>query len=120
MRARYAFRRRTLWVLCLLGLPLGCAHAEGDPRTINAAEGPLVLELFTSQGCSSCPPADQLLSKLASAGSLADRAVAPLSFHVDYTWTCSVDKLRTAEDNKRRGELQDRRFTPEEPSPESP
>ena len=50
----------------------------------NAAEGPVVLELFTSQGCSSCPPADQLLSKLATAGSLADRAVAPLAFHVDY------------------------------------
>src|SRR5882724_10161154 len=86
MRAPHAYR--TLWALCLLGLPLGlplgCAHAEGDPRPTNAAEGPLVLELFTSQGCSSCPPADQLLSKLASAGSLADRSVAPLSFHVDY------------------------------------
>jgi len=79
---------RTLWALCLfglsLGLPFGCAHAEGDPRPTNATEGPLVLELFTSQGCSSCPPADQLLSKLASAGSLADRPVAPLTFHVDY------------------------------------
>jgi hypothetical protein len=49
-----------------------------------ATQGPIVLELFTSQGCSSCPPADQLLSKLASTGSLADRSIAPLSFHVDY------------------------------------
>ena len=89
MRAVYAsrglrIRLRILWALGLLGLPLGCARAEGDSRLPNAAEGPLVLELFTSQGCSSCPPADQLLSKLASAGTLADRAVAPLSFHVDY------------------------------------
>ncbi|HEX2687023.1 MAG TPA: DUF1223 domain-containing protein [Kofleriaceae bacterium] len=76
-----------LYALCLFGLPLACARADGQPRQprkTSAAEGPLVLELFTSQGCSSCPPADRLLSKIASAGSLADRAVAPLSFHVDY------------------------------------
>lgn len=76
MQARYA--------LCLLGLSLACARADGEPRKATAPEGPLVMELFTSQGCSSCPPADQLLSKIASAGSVADRAVAPLSFHVDY------------------------------------
>ena len=71
-------------VLALLGLAPACARAEGEPRPAGGAEGPVVLELFTSQGCSSCPPADQLLSKLASTGSLAERAVAPLSFHVDY------------------------------------
>ncbi|HET7501836.1 MAG TPA: DUF1223 domain-containing protein [Kofleriaceae bacterium] len=43
-----------------------------------------MLELFTSQGCSSCPAADRVLSKIASAGTFADRAVAPLAFHVDY------------------------------------
>jgi hypothetical protein len=78
---------RALYDLCLLGVllavPVACAHAEGDPRVASAAEGPLVLELFTSQGCSSCPPADRLLSKLAS-DSTADRSLAPLSFHVDY------------------------------------
>lgn len=76
MRARHA--------LCLLALPFACARAEGDPRTPNGPEGPIVLELFTSQGCSSCPPADLLLAKLASAGSVGERAVAPLAFHVDY------------------------------------
>jgi len=69
--------------LCLLALPFACARADGDPRPATA-EGPLVIELFTSQGCSSCPPADQLLSRLATAGVLGDRALAPLSFHVDY------------------------------------
>ncbi len=40
---------------------------------------PLVLELYTSQGCSSCPPAEALL------GELTERAdVLPLAFHVDY------------------------------------
>lgn len=46
--------------------------------------GPIVIELFTSQGCSSCPPADRLLTRLAGDPKLRDRVI-PLSFHVD-TW----------------------------------
>src|SRR5271170_848625 len=64
----------------LLGL-LGCATAAGDSRP---DEGPVVIELFTSQGCSSCPPADELLSRLAREGGLGGRKLAPLAFHVDY------------------------------------
>ena len=38
-----------------------------------------VVELFTSQGCSSCPPADKILGKLA-----IERDVLALGWHVDY------------------------------------
>jgi hypothetical protein len=44
-----------------------------------AAETKAVLELFTSQGCSSCPPADKLLGEYAQ-----DKDVLALSFNVDY------------------------------------
>ena len=44
-----------------------------------AAEDPVVVELFTSQGCNSCPPADVYLGKLAKR-----KRIIALSFHVDY------------------------------------
>ncbi|SNT74308.1 DUF1223 domain-containing protein [Paracoccus seriniphilus] len=40
---------------------------------------PVVVELFTSQGCSSCPPADAMIARLSER-----RDILPLSFHVDY------------------------------------
>ncbi|MEM7043780.1 MAG: DUF1223 domain-containing protein [Pseudomonadota bacterium] len=44
-----------------------------------AEDAPVVVELFTSQGCYSCPPADDLL------GELAEREdILPLAFHVTY------------------------------------
>jgi hypothetical protein len=46
---------------------------------IAAADGPVVVELFTSQGCSSCPPADRILGEIAS----RDDVIA-LALHVDY------------------------------------
>ena len=65
----------------LLVATVACAPAEGNP---GPARGPIVLELFTSQGCSSCPPADRVVSRLAADGKVGERAVIPLAFHVDY------------------------------------
>jgi hypothetical protein len=52
------------------------APSEGPPRTV-------LVELFTSQGCSSCPAADAFLRELPALG-LPRARVVPLAFHVDY------------------------------------
>ena len=62
---------RHLAALAILGLTASVA---------NAAERPVVVELFTSQGCSSCPPANAYLNELARGRS----DVLPLAFHVTY------------------------------------
>ena len=52
---------------------------EANDRLIISSPVPVVLELFTSQGCSSCPPADELFATYAQR-----RNVIALSFPVDY------------------------------------
>jgi hypothetical protein len=67
----------TLVAVCtaLIGLGAGRVAADGP----KAAGPKVVIELFTSQGCSSCPAADKLLGELAK-----DSSILPMSLSVDY------------------------------------
>lgn len=47
------------------------------------AENPMLLELYTSQGCSSCPPAERWFSSLKESPDLWSKLI-PINFHVDY------------------------------------
>jgi hypothetical protein len=68
-----SMRQRLLYVLLASTLSLWfVAAAAAEPR-------PAVLELFTSEGCSSCPPAELIVNELAQRP-----GVLALSFHVDY------------------------------------
>jgi hypothetical protein len=57
--------------------------SPSEPSATNARV-PVVLELFTSEGCSSCPPADALLAKLEQEQPVAGAEVVALEEHVDY------------------------------------
>jgi hypothetical protein len=72
----------------------------------------VVLELFTSQGCSSCPPADRLLGELAR-----DPSVIALAWHVDYWnglgWRDRFSRPEWTERQKSYAQkLQDEVYTP--------
>ena len=58
--------------LTLLSLLIPCMHVQAAPNLT-------VVELYTSEGCSSCPPAEEYLGELAGRSD-----VLPLAFHVDY------------------------------------
>jgi len=64
-----------------------CVSATGCVTPASANPGPwrkaVLIELFTSQGCSSCPAADAFVAQLPNLGFDRDRVV-PLTFHVDY------------------------------------
>jgi hypothetical protein len=67
-------------VAMLLAVPVAAASAPSCRVTSGDVVRPLV-ELYTSEGCDSCPPADRWLS--ATFGDPRERAI-PLAFHVDY------------------------------------
>jgi hypothetical protein len=104
------------WFFIIIAFTIiACSGFAGDKKThtekaatTKKMNGPLnsfaVLELFTSEGCSSCPPADRLLPQLA----IADSNIIALSFHVDYWnhlgWQDPFSSAEFSERQKQYGE----------------
>ena len=75
--------RNILVVIFLASLISANTFAAGQCSAKSGNKTAAVLELYTSEGCSSCPPADKWISSLAPGGFTANQIV-PLAFHVDY------------------------------------
>ncbi len=73
------FPAKLAWILCL---PLA-AQAAGPVRFTSGPAKVLLVELYTSEGCSSCPPAERWMGDLIGDRGLW-KAYVPVSFHVNY------------------------------------
>jgi hypothetical protein len=89
---KFAFAKLALGFFSLILVGWVSAHTTGRTTSLPRDTGssatsvsvPVVVELFTSEGCSSCPPADAFLARLESQQPIPNTHIIALEEHVDY------------------------------------
>src|SRR6201987_4288552 len=76
-------KRQILFMFAVVAMTSGSARAD-QLRFESGEKRVSFVELFTSEGCSSCPPAERTLSKLTTHPSLW-KTFVPVAFHVNYS-----------------------------------
>ena len=98
--------RRAKVLAALLGLLAASTAANGSEcSATTGAQTNVLVELFTSEGCNSCPPADRWLSALGR-GTAGSAGVVPVAWHVDYwDYIGWKDRFAQAEFSARQRQL---------------
>jgi hypothetical protein len=89
-----------LLIAASLSMPCAPPASAQDVPTIAKPSKKVLVELYTSQGCDSCPSANQFLGELAGLGYGPDKVV-PIAFHVDYFNEPWVDPFSSKEFSRR-------------------